>query len=167
VAELAPHICALIPDPEAPGRLRELQAALRDRRAALGPVVDWREAGLSYGRAAATLQVTGVGGLSLAAEHKVAILLAVDRRLTRDIARDALAPLDVLKPGPRERLTRTLEAWLRGRGRTEEVAGMLHVHPQTVRYRMARVRELLGDRLDDPEARFELELALRSPSGRE
>ena len=39
----------------------------------------------------------------------------------------------------------------------------LHVHPQTVRYRLAALRELLGDAtLADPEARFELELALRA-----
>jgi DNA-binding PucR family transcriptional regulator len=36
------------------------------------------------------------------------------------------------------------------------------VHPQTARYRRTRLRELLGDQLDDPDARFELELALRT-----
>jgi hypothetical protein len=30
------------------------------------------------------------------------------------------------------------------------------------RYRLARLRELLGDDLDDPDARFELEIALRT-----
>jgi DNA-binding PucR family transcriptional regulator len=30
-----------------------------------------------------------------------------------------------------------------------------------VHYRLARLRERLGDRLDDPQARFELALALR------
>jgi hypothetical protein len=35
------------------------------------------------------------------------------------------------------------------------------VHPQTVRYRMSRLRELFGSALDDPDGRFELELALR------
>jgi DNA-binding PucR family transcriptional regulator len=38
----------------------------------------------------------------------------------------------------------------------------MQVHPQTARYRIARLRELLGDQLEDPDARFELELALRS-----
>jgi DNA-binding PucR family transcriptional regulator len=42
------------------------------------------------------------------------------------------------------------------------MAAELHLHPQTVRYRVARMRELLGDALDDPDARFELELALRA-----
>jgi DNA-binding PucR family transcriptional regulator len=36
------------------------------------------------------------------------------------------------------------------------------VHPQTARYRLRGLRELLGDALDDPDARFEIELALRA-----
>jgi DNA-binding PucR family transcriptional regulator len=44
------------------------------------------------------------------------------------------------------------------------MAADLHVHPQTVRYRLARLRELLGAALDDPEARFELEVVLRARS---
>jgi DNA-binding PucR family transcriptional regulator len=42
------------------------------------------------------------------------------------------------------------------------MARELHVHPQTVRYRLAQLRELFGERLDDPDARFELALALRA-----
>jgi DNA-binding PucR family transcriptional regulator len=42
------------------------------------------------------------------------------------------------------------------------MAADLHVHPQTVRYRLARLRELLGCALDDPETRFELEVVLRA-----
>jgi DNA-binding PucR family transcriptional regulator len=42
------------------------------------------------------------------------------------------------------------------------MAEELHVHPQTARYRIGRLRELLGDDLDDPDARFELEIALRA-----
>ena len=38
----------------------------------------------------------------------------------------------------------------------------LGVHPQTVRYRLGRLRELFGGALDDPDARFELELVLRA-----
>ncbi len=44
------------------------------------------------------------------------------------------------------------------------MAAEMNVHPQTARYRAARLRELLGDQLDDPDARFELELALRANS---
>jgi DNA-binding PucR family transcriptional regulator len=45
------------------------------------------------------------------------------------------------------------------------MAESLHVHQQTVRYRLVKLRELLGDDLDDPEARFELEAALRGAPG--
>ena len=40
-------------------------------------------------------------------------------------------------------------------------AATLHVHPQTVRYRLAALREVFGDALDDPAARLELAIALR------
>jgi sugar diacid utilization regulator len=96
-----------------------------------------------------------------AADHSVTLLLNADRRLANDVAAAALSPFDGLREGPRLRLRETLAAWLRHRGRTETVAGELHVHPQTVRYRMAQLRELFGDALEDPERRFELELALR------
>lgn len=42
------------------------------------------------------------------------------------------------------------------------MAARLGVHPQTVRYRLRQLRELWGDDLDDPDRRFELELALRT-----
>ena len=57
----------------------------------------------------------------------------------------------------------TLSAWLGNLGAIAPTADQLGVHPQTVRYRIARLRELLGEQLDDPEARFELQLALRAP----
>ena len=98
----------------------------------------------------------------MAESHKLSLLLGADRRLARDVAGAALAPLAGETELSRERLGSTLDAWLRHRGRTEAVAKALHVHPQTVRYRLARLRELFGDRLDDPDGRFELELALRA-----
>ena len=55
----------------------------------------------------------------------------------------------------------TLRAWLRNPGQRKAIADSLAVHPQTVRYRMAQLRELFGDALDNADGRFELELALR------
>jgi DNA-binding PucR family transcriptional regulator len=56
----------------------------------------------------------------------------------------------------------TALAHVRHGGNSVAMARELHIHPQTARYRMARLRELLGDQLDDPDARFELEAALRA-----
>jgi len=165
VAHVAPFIVALVP---APADRRELERAVRDRRAALGPEVPWQESALSFARAREVLRLAGDGGIEegdallVAESHKLSILLGADRRLARDVAASALAPLASETELSRERLGSTLDAWLRHRGRTEAVARALHVHPQTVRYRLARLRELFGSRLDDPDGRFELELALRA-----
>jgi lambda repressor-like predicted transcriptional regulator len=165
VTHQPPLNVALVP---APARREELEAAVRGRRAAIGPEVSWQEAALSFARAREVLRLAGEGGIDgdeallVAERHRLSLLLGADRRLARDVAESALAPLDSETELSRERLGSTLDAWLRHRGRTEAVAKALHVHPQTVRYRLARLRELFGSRLDDPDGRFELELALRA-----
>ena len=167
--QMPPHVCALVPDHDAPGRRAQLESAIGDRLGALGPTVPWRSAEVSAARARATLGLVAEGaidagdhGLVPADEHSLALLLSADRRLAGDVAAAALAPLEGETAASRERLSQTLLEWLRHRGRTELVADALHVHPQTVRYRLGRLRELYGDRLEDADARFELELALRS-----
>jgi len=159
--------CGVVPDPRAPGRRSELARALGDRLAALGPAVPWVDAHASLARATAVLRLAAEGalpaaGLVCADDHGAALLVTADRRMARDLAAARLAPLADLTPAARERLLATLDAWLECQGRVQEAAGALHVHPQTVRYRLARLRELLGDALEDPEARFELDLALRT-----
>ena len=79
----------------------------------------------------------------------------------RDLRLQVLAPLD----GPAPRASRrssseTLRSWLLHHGRRDEVAAELFVHPQTVRYRMQQLRELYGDRLEDPDWVLRLTLAL-------
>jgi DNA-binding PucR family transcriptional regulator len=158
---------ALVGDPEAPGRRRELEAALDGHAAAIGPAMPWPDAAISFRRAEKALRLTldgtldPVDGLMAADDHGLDLLLTADRRLARDFADRTLAPLQEETEASQARLSATLEAWLRHRGRTEEVARSLHVHPQTVRYRLSRLRDLFED-LDDPDVRFELELALRA-----
>jgi len=76
-----------------------------------------------------------------------------------------LAPLAELSPGSRRRLSLTLRVWLAEQGRLGHVAQCLGIHPQTVRYRLGRLRELFGDALDDQDSRFWLALALRVSPG--
>jgi hypothetical protein len=162
---------AWVPDPQAPGRRAQLESGLDAVPAALGPAVALGRAPLSLARARAAhaLVLDGVvdrGGLVVADEHLPALLLhGGDRSLAADLAAGALAPLAELRPGARGRLRATLRVWLDHPGQVTRVAGELHVHPQTVRYRVAQLRELFGDRLEDPDARFELALALRAEPG--
>jgi DNA-binding PucR family transcriptional regulator len=88
------------------------------------------------------------------------LVVAADPVALADLRARALAPLADLRPAVAARLIETLRAWLLNRGRREDVAAALFVHPQTVRYRMGQVRELFGDSLDDPRVTLELTLAL-------
>jgi hypothetical protein len=159
--------CVFVPDPDAPARRRQLEVVLGGESAALGPTVAWPAAASSLRRATATFRLVAAGrlpggGLLDAERHLPALLLAADPEVAADLARTRLAPLGELPDGPRARLTETLRAWLDRPGQVQAVAAVLGVHPQTVRYRVRRLRELFGDALDDPEHRFELALALRS-----
>lgn len=166
------RVLALVPDPDAPGRRAQLVAGLPPQAdAALGPAVAPARARHSSARAHATLSLRQQGrlppeALVVADEHLVTLLLhAGDGALGADLAGRLLAPLEGLTPAARERTVQTLRAWLDNPGRVQHVAALLGVHPQTVRYRVARLYERFGEGLDDPDHRFELALALRvSPS---
>ena len=125
---------------------------------------------MSARRAIATQRLAAVGRLAghdggaalvVADDHLADLLIAADPVLAADLAASRLAPLDELAEGPRARLRETLAAWLDRPGQVQAVAAALDVHPQTVRYRVRQLRDLFGERLEDPDARFELSLALR------
>ncbi|MBV8085006.1 MAG: helix-turn-helix domain-containing protein [Chloroflexi bacterium] len=67
-------------------------------------------------------------------------------------------------------LLATLEAFFAANGNLSKTAEMLFVHRNTLMYRLNRVEELTGRSLDDPETRFDLQLALKmhhvAPRGR-
>lgn len=155
---------ALLPDPDGPGRAPALQRRLSGLRAALGPTVELAQAAESarWARLALALARDRPPALVVADDHRVDLLLSAAPALAARLERTALAPLAGLPPTTRERLLETLEAWLRHRGAASPAAAELHVHAQTVRYRVGRLRALLGARLDEPEGRLELELALRA-----
>ena len=156
--------CAIVPDPDAPGRRGQLERAARNAGvlAGLGPTVGWAEAQLSFVRARAALALAPDGVSLISARDRAGeLLLASDPGLAAEFAAAQLAPLQSLSPGSRERLTATLRTWLDEQGRLGPAAQRLGIHPQTARYRLARLRELFGDGLDDADTRFWLELALR------
>jgi DNA-binding PucR family transcriptional regulator len=93
-------------------------------------------------------------------EHLDAILVHRDDRLLAALRQQYLAPLAPLREATRDRLSETLKSWLMNMGNRKAVADELHVHPQTVRYRLDRLRELFGPALDDPATRAALLLAL-------
>ena len=162
-AEVGGRSWAIVGDPDGPGRRSEIERALRGGAGGLGPAVPLARAAQSARRAALALELASTegGGLVAADDRLLDLVLRSDLELAGDLAARTLAPLDDLPDGQRARLTETLSAWLDAHGEARPAAERLHVHVQTVRYRLDRLRELLGDSLDDPERRIELQLALR------
>lgn len=159
----------LVGDPGGPGRRDELAAAVGDAAAVLGPAVAPGDARRSLRWARLALELLGRGlverrepGPPRVDDHLAAMLVLGDLELAGELSRARLAALEALRPLERERLIETLSAWLAHQRHVPAIAGALHVHPQTVRYRVARLRELLPGALDSPDGRFELELALRA-----
>jgi hypothetical protein len=160
--------------PEAASSLRRAEAAFR--LATQGRLPGARDTGdgaasrpgaaaSPRGQSSASTSVQSGGRLIVADEHLPALLLAAAPGIAADLARTRLAPLEGLAEGPRERLVITLRAYLDRPGQVQAIATALEVHPQTVRYRLKQLRELFGERLEDPDARFELSLALRAAEG--
>lgn len=133
---------------------------LAGRSAVAGPARPWVDVHTSYERARRALGLREGPDALDTEDHLVELVLHADEAALADLRTRALAPLGALKPTTAEKLTETLRAWLLHHGRREAIAEALFVHPQTVRYRMGQLRDLYGDRLDDPRTVLELTVAL-------
>lgn len=167
-----PQPCLLVPGPDEPGRLAAVARALAGWPAAAGPAEPLARAAASLRWARRALDLAGRGiidgpgpdgsGLVRCDEHLSSLMIFGDEELTRALCAARLAPLQALRPAQRDRLAGTLLIWLQHGCNANEVAARMHVHPQTVRYRLRQVGDLFGDQLRDPDRRFELEIALRA-----
>ena len=167
--------CLLALDPSGPGRAAEIERAVGRRTAVLGPAGTVAELASSWSLARTALRAHEAGALRgagssspasgrllLVEDHLADLLLLGGGRIGDRIAARRLAPLEGLTAKAADRMRQTAHAYVRHGGNSVAMAEELHVHPQTARYRIARLRELLGEELEDPDARFELELALRA-----
>jgi hypothetical protein len=158
----------IIPDPDGPGRAGMVDRALEGCLAVVGPTVPVAEAARSIEWARRTLGlvergVIKAGGCVIrSVQHLSTLILFQDEELIGTLAVLRLAPLAHLRRGQRDRLAETLLAWLQSGRNANEVATRLHVHPQTVRYRLRQLEELFGDQLLDPDLCFDLEIVLRA-----
>lgn len=140
----------LVPSTGSTSARRTLVRGLRDTAAVVGPTVPWLEASRSFARALRALPLVDGRALVDADQHLAALLLAADDDVRRDLRAQVLEPLAGVRPSSAEKLTETLRAWVLHQGRRDAMASALFVHPQTVRYRVGQLREVYGDRLEDP-----------------
>ena len=170
VGEVGGVGCVIVPDPEGPGRADELVRAGRDARAVLGPAAALEGLGRSWSLALSGMTARRAGGLEgdwpvRVTDHLGDLLVLASTPIVEEIQRRRLGALEDLGEGARRRMEETALAYLQNGGNAAAVARQLHLHPQSVRHRLRRLRELLGAQLDDPAARFELEAALRYRRG--
>jgi hypothetical protein len=153
-----PHI--LVPGPLDERRLAAIEPVVTSAAAAAGPTVPLVAAADSLRWARKALAAARDGcirssGLIRCEEHLMTLWLRSDPALVQLIAERHFPALQRLAPAKRAELLKTFAAWLEYRGKAAE---HLRVHPQTVRYRLRQLRDLLGSRLDDPMEQFALGL---------
>ncbi|GIH11507.1 hypothetical protein Rhe02_95740 [Rhizocola hellebori] len=139
----------------------QLAEALRGRGAVVGPMLGWAQVPEAVRLAELTAELIGPDpGPVFTDDHLSTLAVRGEPGALAVLSARRLAPLTHLSPSRRDGLLVTLQSWLRHWGSRTAVSAELFVHPQTVSYRLNRLRELLGDDLDDPTARFELQLVL-------
>jgi purine catabolism regulator len=85
----------------------------------------------------------------------------LDNPALEQFGRDVLADLMAYDELHHGELVRTLEVFLSCNGNHVRAAQRLHLHRNTLLYRLERAREILGRELEDAETRLTLQVALR------
>ncbi|WP_083983424.1 PucR family transcriptional regulator [Actinomadura hibisca] len=159
--------CLVVPDPDGPGRAQALERHLRGWSAAVGPTVEVAAlaTSLRWARQALELAAEGLiddGRPVIVEQHMPIIVMMQERELVERVIQRRLAPLFTVRPAQRYRLAETLLVSLECGFNATEVAGRLHLHAQTVRYRLRQLGELFGDTLHATSGRLELHMALEA-----
>lgn len=91
------------------------------------------------------------------------LLDLVDPEVLRAFRESVLGPIERWDAERGTDLVETVRAFLAHGGRWRETAGLLHVHHNTLRHRLARVEALTGRDLNLTADRVDLHLALATP----
>ncbi|MEV0588148.1 helix-turn-helix domain-containing protein [Nonomuraea sp. NPDC050310] len=149
---------------------RVLEAGLGEERITLGlSSVAKGPAALSgmieEARQARSLAELGGDRVSLVSGDEVAshraLVAAIPPDLRRSFRARLLGPLEDYDAAQHTDLVETLEAYLEESGNWAAMAERLHVHVNTLRYRIKRVEELTGRSLSSWDERVDFVLALR------
>ncbi|GJF30781.1 transcriptional regulator [Kitasatospora sp. NE20-6] len=174
---LLPEVPSELPAATLRGWAQEVVDAAREHlgvrlRAAIGPTVDGlAQVPDSRAQADRILDAMGRGGVApevaalsdVQAEVLVSEVLALlqDHPGLRDPRLAALAGYD-RRHGTR--LAESVLAWLDALGEVRVAADALHIHPNTLRYRVRRAEQLTGLDLAQPQQRLLAMLQLRLPA---
>jgi hypothetical protein len=159
--EPAPGTWGWLVDVVAQARRESLALTARAGRAAHAPA----ELERSRGEAQETDRVADAA--AAVAVHEEVWAEVTIARAASTLAADPLGPLQVLRAHDDEHHSDylgTLAAWLDHPGAPTAAAHSIHVHPNTMRYRMARIADLAGLDLADATVRLAVRLQLAAAS---
>lgn len=122
--------------------------------------LDRASEGRRQARVACTAATPGSSEVLRYDEHPLPVLLASSSESARLLVDAVLGPVLALADEDREVMVDTARAWLAAAGSTSVAARALHVHRNTVRYRLRRLQELTGRDLATPVDAAELHVAL-------
>jgi len=124
------------------------------------PSLDQAPPALRQARLACAAATPGTTDLVRFDDEPIAVLLVSAPDASLSVARRILGRVLDLPDSDRILLIDTMRIWLAEAGSTSTAAGRLHVHRNTVRYRLRRLEELTGRSLTDPLDVSELHVAL-------
>jgi GTP-sensing pleiotropic transcriptional regulator CodY len=173
VAELHDVLYAVVPDQPGEGGWPALRTALAEDRApaedrdptlvAAGPPVPLAELPRSRALAEETLALLRAGLVPgpVTSHEQTWPVLVLHRAAVATAGSGAaeFGPLPALRAqdlGSGTSYVDTLYEWLRHPGDPRAASRALRIHPNTLRYRMAKLTELAGVDLDDPDVRLAL-----------
>jgi DNA-binding PucR family transcriptional regulator len=124
--------------------------------------LDQTTAALRQAQVAYAAATPGTCDLVRYEQEPIAVLLASVPELGGNVAQTVLGPVLELAEPNRDLLLDTLRAWFAEDGSAAAAAERLHVHRNTVHYRLRRVEELTDRSLSRPTGSAELYFALES-----
>jgi hypothetical protein len=146
-------------------QLKELLEAMATSRVGMsGPFLRLEEAAEAKraARVASIAMAPDAAGVLAYDDDPLAILLASVPDQAANLARSLLSPVLDLPLDDSAVLVDTAREWLAQRGSTSTAARILHLHRNTVRYRLRRLEELTGLDLADPADTARLQVALEA-----
>ncbi|WP_432560516.1 PucR family transcriptional regulator [Granulicoccus sp. GXG6511] len=105
---------------------------------------------------------TGESGVRQLDDSPLAALVAASPDTSRMLIETVLGDLLALPEKARVPLVETLEHWLAAKGSVADAAQALFCHPNTVRYRINRIEEVVGVDLSDPADLAEVASAVQA-----
>jgi DNA-binding PucR family transcriptional regulator len=114
---------------------------------------------LRYARVALHARNSTNGRLTVFDNSVLAVAAVSAPEVTRKVAAVILGKFDDLPTAEKDVLFDTFRAWLANKGAVNDAAAQLHVHPNTVRYRLHRIERQTGRSLSVPVDLAEMCLA--------